>query len=92
MNFDISKIAAIYIVLITIAWCVLFYRHLSLKSKNKCKYDLRDIRFEVEPLDDDTVVFNIYRGKLLYSTRVFEEEITGTKPFKIFIKWLESEE
>jgi len=92
MNFDISKIAAIYIVLITIACSVLFYKYLHLKKKNKCKYDLKDVRFEIEPLDNDTVVFNIYRGKLLYSTRVFEDELLGAKPFKIFIKWLESEE
>lgn len=93
---NLPKLASVYIVVITIAFVVIFYawlRQREMLRKNKCKYDLRLIKQEMEPLGDDTWRLNFYCGKLLHSQVVSETDIFLDKGFlyKAFIKWCEEE-
>ena len=93
---NLPMVASVYIVLITIAWVVIFYaflRQRDLLKKNKCRYDLRTIRFEVEPIGDESWRLNFYCGKLLHSEIVTETDVFNDKAFfyKSFVKWCEEE-
>ena len=94
---DLTKVASVYIVLITIAWVVIFYaflRQRAVMKQNKFKYDLRTIRFEVEPIGDETWVLNFYcGGRPLHSETVSELDIFHDKAFfyKAFVKWCEED-
>lgn len=94
---DLTKVASVYIVLITIAWVVVFYAFLRQRDRmkqNKFKYDLRTIRFEVEPLGDEAWKLNFYCGGMpLHSEVVSEIDVFNDKAFfyKAFVKWCEEE-
>ena len=70
---------------------VVFLQRKALK-KNKCKYDLRNVRFELEPLDGYYVI-NFYCGKIIHSERFTEAdlELNRNLPFQVFVKWCEGE-
>lgn len=94
---DISNIATVYIVLITICWIVVFYawlRQRDILKKNKHKYDLRLIKFIIEPVSDDNWRLVFYFGdKVLHSEVISEADIMTDKRFfyKAFVKWCEEE-
>jgi hypothetical protein len=94
---SLPKAATIYIVVITIAWIVIFYaflRQCAVMKKNKFKYDLQTIRFEVEPLGDEAWKLNFYCGGIpLHSEVVSEIDVFNDKAFfyKAFVKWCEEE-
>ena len=87
--------AHVYIVRITIAWCVVFYKWLKLRDickKNKAHYNLKEVRFEHEP-NGAKSHFNIYYGKIVgtYEFNDADLELDPNLPFKMFIDWLEKE-
>ena len=94
---NLPRVASIYIVLITIAWVVIFYaflRQREVMRQNKFKYDLRTIRFEVEPIGDETWALTFYcGGRPLHSEKVSELDIFNDRAymFKSFVKWCEEE-
>ncbi len=93
---ELTKIASVYIVVITIAFIVIFYalmRQRKIMHKNKCKYDLRTVRFEIEPISDESWRLNFYSGKLLHSEIVTKADVTNDRGYyyKSFVKWLEEE-
>ena len=93
---NLPKLASVYIVVISIAFIVIFYgfmRQRKIMHKNKCKYDLRTVRFELEPIRDESWRFNIYSGKLLHSEIVTEADVTNDRRYfyKSFVKWCEEE-
>lgn len=93
---NLPKLASVYIVVITIAFIVIFYAFLRQRDamkKNKFKYDLRIIRHELEPLGEDTWRLNFYAGHLVHSEVVREVDIFNDKAylFKAFIRWLEED-
>ena len=92
----LTKIAANYIVVITIAFIVvfsMFLRQLKTMHKNKYKYDLRTVRFEIEPIRDESWRLNFYSGKLLHSEVVTETDVMNDQSYfyKAFVKWCEEE-
>ena len=92
-----SRFAAIYIVLITTAWVVLFYKYLFLRdklNKNKMKYDLRNMSVKIEPGDDYAkLVFWIGKPVKAYLIQNSEFELRGSIVVILehLIKWLEEE-
>ena len=94
---NLPRVASIYIVLITIAWVVIFYAFLRQRDRmktNKFKYDLRTINFVIEPLGDESWRLVFYcRGQLLHSEPVTEVDIFNDRAymFKSFVKWCEEE-
>lgn len=93
---NLPKLASVYIVVITIAFIVIFYAFLRQRDtmkKNKFKYDLRAVRFEIEPIRDESWRLNFYAGHLVHSEVVREVDIFNDKAylFKAFIKWLEED-
>lgn len=94
---ELSNIATVYIVLITICWIVVFYawlRQRDILKKNKHKYDLRLIKFIIEPVSDDTWRLVFYFGdKVLHSEVISEADIMTDKRFfyKAFVKWCEED-
>ena len=94
---NLVRIGQIYIVLITIAWCVLFYMYLHVKDiqkKNKNHYKLEEISFVLVPEDNDTVLMNfLYGNKVVRSTRFTDADLFNDRnaPFKEFIKWCEED-
>jgi len=94
---NLPRIASIYIVLITIAWVVIFYAFLRQRSQmktNKFKYDLRTIKFAIEPLGEESWRLVFYRGGLLlHSEPITEVDIFNDRAylFKSFVKWCEEE-
>ena len=90
-----NRVAAIYIILITVSWCILYWKYLKLRDiskKNKSHYDLLDCRFELEP-GEESNKFNIYCGKLLRSYEFTDSdyELDRHLFFKMFIGWLEED-
>ena len=94
---EISSIAFVYIVVITLFSIVIFYAWLKQRRvmrKNKFVYDLRDIRFEVEPLHNDMWKLNFYYyGEPLHSENVSEVDVFNDQSYfyKSFVKWCEEE-
>ena len=93
---ELTKIASVYIVVITIAFVVIFYAFLRQRDtmkKNKFKYDLRTVRFEIEPIRDESWRLNFYSGKLLHSEIVTEADVANDRGYfyKSFVKWCEEE-
>lgn len=93
---ELTKIASVYIVVITIAFIVvflMFLRQRKIMHKNKCKYDLRTVRFEIEPIRDESWRLNFYSGKLLHSEIVTEADVVNDRGYfyKAFVKWCEEE-
>ena len=94
---NITKLTSIYIVLVTIALIVIFYAFLRQRSQmkqNKFKYDLRTIKFEVEPLGDESWRLVFYCGGIpLHVETVSEIDVFNDKAFfyKAFVKWCEEE-
>ena len=93
---NLSKIASVYIVVITIAFIVIFYAFLRQREemrKNKFKYDLRNVRFEIEPIRDESWRLNFYSGSLLHSEVVTETDVMNDPSYfyKAFVKWCEEE-
>lgn len=63
-------------------------------TKNKCKYDLRNIRFFLDPVGDDTYRLTFTYGELvLHQTLVSDNDIylDPKMPFKHFVAWAEME-
>lgn len=93
---ELTKVASAYIVAITIAFIVIFYalmRQRKIMHKNKFKYDLRTVRFEIEPIRDESWRLNFYSGKLLHSEIVTEADVMNDRGYfyKSFVKWCEEE-
>lgn len=94
---NLPRVASIYIVLITIAWIVVFYAFLRQRDRmkaNKFKYDLRTIKFSIEPLGEESWRLAFYcGGQLLHSEPVTEVDIFNDRAFfyKAFVKWCEEE-
>ena len=95
---NLTRIASIYIVLITIAWIVIFYAFLRQRSRmkqNKFKYDLRTIGFEIEPMRmEDSWKLTFYcGGQPLHSEVVREVDVFNDKAYfyKAFVKWCEED-
>ena len=90
-----NRVISIFIVILTVSWCVLYWKYLVLRDiskKNKSHYDLKLCRFELEP-GEESNKFNIYCGKLLRSY-VFTDsdyELDRHLFFKMFIAWLEED-
>ena len=93
---ELTKVASVYIVVITIAFIVIFYGFMRQREemrKNKFKYDLRNVRFEIEPIRDESWRLNFYSGKLLHSEVVTETDVMNDQSYfyKSFVKWCEEE-
>lgn len=93
---NLPKLASVYIVVITIAFVVIFYGFMRQREemrKNKFKYDLRAVRFEIEPIRDESWRLNFYSGKLLHSEIVTEADVMNDQSYfyKSFVKWCEEE-
>ena len=93
---NLPKLASVYIVVISIAFIVIFYGFMRQREemrKNKFKYDLRTVRFEIEPIRDESWRLNFYSGKLLHSEIVTEADVANDRGYfyKAFVKWCEEE-
>lgn len=93
---NLPKLASVYIVVITIAFIVIFYGFMRQREemrKNKFKYDLRNVRFEIEPIRDESWRLNFYSGTLLHSEVVTETDVMNDQSYfyKAFVKWCEEE-
>ena len=78
-------------VLLLSALVTLFFKKKVL-SKNKCKYDLRNVRFIVEPIGDENYILNFHYGeKVLHSKKFTDSDlfVDQSLPYKEFVKWCE---
>lgn len=90
------SVASVCFCIIAVCFAILLYVYFVQREtmrKNKFKYDLRQIRFEVEPLGNDTWRLNFYCGELLHSEVVSETDVFNDRGyfFKAFVKWAEEE-
>ena len=89
--------AQIYLVVITILCLVALYivgSDAKVMKKNKSRYNLLNLRFEVTYYEEGFYVLDIvYDGDTLASIKVDELEFESRAdvPFRILIKWLEED-
>ena len=96
---DTRWIAIIVVsLLMVIAACFAIYfclRYDKTMQLNKCRYNLKDIKFIIDPVGDDDYILNFYYGeKVVHSKKFTESDIFNDKnlPYKEFVAWCESEE
>lgn len=95
MNPDVLTWVVLYSAVMSVAFLValiIVFRCRHILKKNKSKYDLRDLKFFLEPIDDENYILTINYGiTVLYHRRVSESDIFTDPKFlyKEFVKWCE---
>lgn len=92
-----SNIISIIFVILLLVLTALLYGITELNEKlkaNKCKYDLREVKFEADPIGEDVYLLKfMYGEKVLRSLRFTEADIFNDKDllYKEFVKWCEED-
>lgn len=93
MNYILIALAlAIVCGICVIAWVTILNK--KMQTKNKSRYDLREISFEIDNVTDEDYVIRFKYGRDVVHQRLFNDvDIYNDKnlPFKEFVKWCEEE-